>query len=195
MKQLPKLGGFTNWRALILEVVSIIIGVLIALAMDEWNENRQNTNKAIKAVDNIKLELASNLRVLDIIHPGNKLSLETFQDEKIRNVDSLTILPGLQLQETAWNTFLRTGVSAFIPYEDLYKIAELYNMIQIYKEVGNRFIDTLTESRTLHSALGREIEDAAIIRENLSVLAMMVSIETNLMNFTKTYLESESTTD
>jgi|GEM_PF-1740572 len=194
-RSFASLAKNTHWKQLTVEILSIIVGVLIALAMDEWNENRQNHNKAEQALTNIRLELNSNLKILEYLHPENLHAVDVLQNDEESSTDSLRILPGLQLQETAWITFMSTGVSAFIPYDELYDVAELYTIIRIYKEVGTRFINFYDESRSLHSAMGREIEDDDIIRSNLSILVMLVSVEEQLIDHIKTYLEIETTED
>lgn len=64
---------FTHWRVLVVEILSIIMGVLIALAMSDWNEDRQNQNRAELALDIIHQELSNHLLIPNIIQLNNTL--------------------------------------------------------------------------------------------------------------------------
>jgi len=47
-----------------LEVFSIVLGVLVALAVSEWQEGRQLQERTQAALGNVRTELAQNVKIL-----------------------------------------------------------------------------------------------------------------------------------
>lgn len=61
---------------LALEVFSIVLGVLLALGVSEWQEERQRNERLQTGLANIASEPGSNLQILRISHENNTLRLE-----------------------------------------------------------------------------------------------------------------------
>jgi hypothetical protein len=57
-----------------IEVLSIVVGVLAALAVSEWQDNRQNMQRTDAALRGVHSELANNLKILEIAHDNNLVS-------------------------------------------------------------------------------------------------------------------------
>ena len=188
MAGIKKLYRGIHWRNIAVEFISIVAGVLIALAVDEWNEDRQNQNRATNAIENVSSELQENLKILNIIHPNNVAVMSALFDSTEGDANQ-NFLPGVQLQETAWQTMINTGVSAYIPYDDLYEIGAIYKMIEIYKRSGNQVMDSFTESRGLFLALDKTLADVEIFVANRAGLEVMMYLETSLLEELPKYLE------
>jgi len=174
------------------EMISIVVGVLVALAVDEWNEDRQNRERAEIAIHNVHLEIGKNLEVLGILHPENKAVLDVLQT-KASTDSSMRILPGLQLYDTAWRTLESSGISAFVDYDELFEIAQVYSIQNIYKDLGNDFIDQIMETKTLALAMGRDISEEEIIHSSVELLELMVHVEENLIVLMKEYIAIDAT--
>ena len=98
--------------ALALEVFSIVLGVLLALGLSEWADDRENHRLAKSALLNISKEISSNLETLTLIHENNVQTVNAITAQSESNADeSQSFIPGIQLQETAWEAFLATGMS------------------------------------------------------------------------------------
>lgn len=174
------------------EMMSIIVGVLVALAVDEWNEDRQNKERAEIAIHNVHLEIGKNLEVLGILHPENQAVLEVLQTEASSDT-SLRILPGLQLYDTAWRTLESSGISAYVEYDKLFDIAQVYSIQNIYKDLGKDFIDQIMETKTLALAMGKDISEEEIIHSSVELLELMVHVEENLIVLMQEYIGLDAT--
>lgn len=130
-------------------------------------------------MENIHSELERNLEILDIIHPGNQAALLSVQSESAED-DSSTITPGLVLQDAAWATMVSSGISAHVPYPELFRIAEVYKMQEVYKTFSQNFITSLQSARSTALALGNEISESEAITAHADQLALMLSIEAQL---------------
>lgn len=180
-----------KWGKYLFEMLSIILGVLVALGVDEWNQDRENSQRAKHAITNIHKEMAANLEVLEFLHPRNTQALEIIQEE-VPGDTALEILPALQLQETAWRTLQNSGISGYIEYEDLFEIAQIYSIQSIYKNQGERFIQQFFETKSMARAMGRNLSEADIVDANLEVLTLMVHVEESLLGIISAYLVNDS---
>lgn len=68
-------------QTLLIEVFSIVLGVLLALAMNEWREQRAHQSQVKAALQNISHELRSNLDVLTAIHENNVATVDAIAGE------------------------------------------------------------------------------------------------------------------
>ena len=53
-----------NNKSAIVEVLSIVLGVLLALGASEWNEDRIQQQRAAEALANIAIEIARNQKLI-----------------------------------------------------------------------------------------------------------------------------------
>ena len=118
-----------------MEFVSIVLGVLLALGLSEWVAERDNRQLANAALANIHVEIGENRRTLQIIHENNLATVAAVSDERQDEAER-QFIPGMQLRETAWNTFLQTGLSAYVEYDIVLELSQLYSIQQIYKQTG-----------------------------------------------------------
>jgi hypothetical protein len=90
------------FQRLFIEFLSIVLGVLLALALNEWRERRSHQSQAKAVLFNIKNELQSNLQALTALHENNVETVKLMSED--RNGDSSEerkFIPGLQLRQTA----------------------------------------------------------------------------------------------
>ena len=150
-------------RSAATEILSIVIGVLLALAVNEWNEDRVHQQRAEQAVTNIIQELKSNIRLMEIIHTNNTaiVNLPNSPEESTSKKEN-RFIPGLQIQDTAWKTLISTGASAHIEYETLYIISSIYSIQEIYKSFGRQLINTMMSTSALSKALNSDKSNSNI---------------------------------
>ncbi|MEW6984271.1 hypothetical protein AAD001_16575 [Colwelliaceae bacterium 6471] len=145
-------------RSAFAEIASIVIGVLIALAVNEWNENRVHTARANEAIQNIVNELDSNIKFIGIVNKNNKAVINLLENENSVPADESKdqqFVPGLQIQDTAWKTLQSTGVAEYIDYATLYQISNIYALQEIYKNLGYQLIQNIANHRSLIAAINQ----------------------------------------
>ena len=62
------------------EIILVVIGILIALQINNWNENRKNRNTEIAYLENIKDDLKLNLASLETFVAERKTSVEASEN-------------------------------------------------------------------------------------------------------------------
>ncbi|WP_439107310.1 hypothetical protein [Congregibacter sp.] len=63
-------------KTILLEVFSIVLGVMLALGVSEWQQEREYAQLAETALANVALELESNLEDLTRIHENNAETID-----------------------------------------------------------------------------------------------------------------------
>lgn len=177
-----------SWKRFALEIASIIMGVLIALAVDEWNEEREYRAQARSAIQNLQAEMQNNLAILEIIHPENAAALAAVESGDTAD-DTTQIRPGLVLQDAAWKTLISSGVSRHVAYDQLFEISEIYTMQALYLSFAKDFVQMIQNARGLGLALNNDISEEEAINANVSQLGLMLTIETQLMESIASYLD------
>ena len=53
-----------NWKYVLIEILIIVIGILIALRVDSWKENRNTKLRELQTLKELKQELSSDLNTI-----------------------------------------------------------------------------------------------------------------------------------
>ena len=164
-----------------LEVFSIVLGVLLALAVSEWQEKRSNQERAGVALVNVRAELKSNLELLEYIHPNNSQVVAEIASGETSSDEDATIIPGVQMRSSAWQTLGSTGLSNFVDYELLIELSQLYAMIDVYRKTGYSFITSNLNMAATATALDSSVDNDRFSQNFLSYFQMLVQIEAVLI--------------
>lgn len=183
-------AGSRTLGRIALEVFSIVLGVLLALAVSEWQEQRNNEARAGNALANVRAELQSNLGLLEIIGPNNQRAVEQINSES-RDPDSdATVIPGVQLRSSAWQTLSATGLSNYVDYDLLIELSQLYSMIEVYRETAYGLINSNMGMAATATAMGTTIDNTLYSENFLVYFNMLVQIEAALTEAHQTAIES-----
>lgn len=173
-----------------LEVFSIVLGVLLALAVSEWAEQRNNQARAGVALANVRAELQSNLDLLNIIYPNNLKVVEDLASEPQSDSENANVIPGVQLRSSAWQTLGTTGLSNYLDYELLIGLSQLYSIIDVYRQTAYSFIGSNMDMAATATALGTSIDNHLFSQNFLSYFQMLVQIEAALIDAHQEAIES-----
>ena len=104
------------------EILLLVIGILIALQINNWNENRQNRNKEVILLSQLRQEFSANLDQLNDkidqrknIVKSAKTLLVNFDQGDINNSDSIVY----HLQRTVFIPTFNTNSSDFFSARDI----------------------------------------------------------------------------
>ena len=140
---------------LLLEVFFIMLGVMVALAGNEWRENRALAKRTNAALENIRLEILRNQQTVQLRLPYHKAMSDSIhanyrivREIYFENVDvaRLGMARGLffeSLYNAAWQTALTSQILPNVDYETLTLLATIYQTQDELKEVENQFSSIL----------------------------------------------------
>ena len=177
----PRASRDWSAKGLIIEVLSIVLGVLLALGLSEWSEERQHRAQADTALANILLEIESNQAVLVTIHDNNTATSAAMRATSSGEEQNQNFIPGLQLQETAWEAFLSTGLSHYANYDDVLALSQLYSIQDIYKQAGGQLVEASMQVSAFAVVQEREIDDDQFQKQFLVYFEMLSAIEEQLL--------------
>ena len=169
-------------QKLLIEVFSIVVGVLLALAMNEWRENRANRALAQTALANVESEIRSNQELLVRVNEINKSALELIEQVDREDEETKAFVPGLQLQEIAWTALLSSGVSSHIDYQMLLGLSECYAIQRVYKDMGRQIVQAELSSAAYAAAAGTTVDDQNKIENFAGFFGLLVAIEAQLLS-------------
>lgn len=81
------------------EIILVVIGILIALQINNWNQNRQSDQEELKVLSNLKHEFQSSIKELkqknaqrESIQQGNYLLTDMIQNKDYSNIELIDTL-------------------------------------------------------------------------------------------------------
>ena len=159
------------------EIVLVVIGILIALQINNWNENRKHNNAEKVFLSGIKSDLLKDKEfiyyVLDYIEPKieayrilKKLEQQDYSTNKIQ-IDSLLSI------------YIFSGQRTFYPVSGSFQAAVAGNEINTYKrqEVTQKII------KLYSSTYGRVVDNGEILDNRWSSLSKKYSHERRTKQF------------
>jgi hypothetical protein len=178
-------GGRTLARAS-LEVFSIVLGVLLALAVSEWQENRNNQERTAAALRNVRAELARNLRILEIVHSNNVAVVDRIADAPATQPQDEEFVPALQISDSAWETLGTTGLANFVEFDLMVTLSQTYSLMEVYRRAGYSLVDAnmwVLAIATASREDAKNIDEAGLFATNfVDILQLIVSIEAALID-------------
>jgi hypothetical protein len=183
-------SGSRTLGRIALEVFSIVLGVLLALAVSEWQEKKNNEDRARLALANVRAELQSNLELLEIIGPNNQRVVEQITAGLSAPENDVNIIPGVQMRTSAWQTLSSTGLSNYVDYAQLIELSQLYSTIEVYRETAYGLINSNMGMAATATAMGTTIDNALYSENFLVYFQMLVQIETVLTEAHRNVIES-----
>lgn len=131
---------------LLLEAVSVVFAVLVALGVDEWRQDRENLRLAQRALSGIEAEIRGNLGELDGAREANQAMLE--QLEAVLGSEGPQSF-GIQfeyalLSSAAWQTSQVTQAIHFVDYGLVQRVARVYDLQTLFVEGQRGLVEQLS---------------------------------------------------
>ena len=129
--------GWRSWISRVLvESVLVVGSILLALALDEWNQDRDYQDLATLSLANFEREIQQNrLRLEDVtlFHAGLRdvLANMNASEDPVTATTIRNMLEGFQpaiLVRTAWETAVATGALGYMGYDVVSGLSLTYNM-------------------------------------------------------------------
>ncbi len=146
-------------KALAIEMLSIVAAVLIALAVSEWNKNRNHQQNVKAAMVKITSEMGKNIKLLETVHANNQKIVDMQKDGDTRKAG--VFRPALQILDTAWKTAMSTGTAEHMTYDQLYTLSEVYALQGLYRSYTNQLIQAMMQTTSMAIAMNPDIKSDA----------------------------------
>jgi hypothetical protein len=124
------------------EILSVIVGILLALAINEWWEDREIQQRTDTLTASLNAEIHNNMKLLKAAHTHHEQHLtllkEAFETSPtLSEADAAKLFAELyskgifkraQLTNVNWDIAKFTGLVSYISYEDLDRYTTLFAM-------------------------------------------------------------------
>jgi hypothetical protein len=132
---------------ILIEAASIVLALLLALAVNEWHDRRQENERALDARRAILAELRANSAEIRSSRAALKDIVQTLRgalDDSKPAANKLKIDLGISLlSAAAWRAALATQASQRIDFDWITRIAKVYELQDNFLRVQNAAIDQL----------------------------------------------------
>ena len=168
-----------------LEALTIVIGVLAALAVSEWQESRHIQKRIQSALWNVRTELENNLEILEFVHSNNVTLIDQLAEDANSVEQNSQFLPALQITESAWQTLGTTGLTGYVDFDLIVTLSETYSLVDVYRRSGYSLVDanlSILATATATSRSMKDIDDADLFAKNFaSHFQLIVDVESALI--------------
>ena len=148
----------SDWLPRVLfESLLITVSIFLALALDEWREDRQNADNIQKALSNFLGEIRQNKAAIDDAAPFNMgLRHVLGKRQEVRKIESVAHFVDMiesyspvVLRSTAWETALATGSLSKMDYNLVSALSLTYGLQNRYQELNRTGMSELTSPQNL----------------------------------------------
>lgn len=135
---------------LILEAVSVVFAVLLALGVDEWRETRSRNALAERARASILEEIRSNEAELRRTRDANR-ALQQKIEETLLEVQRREGEPSLELNfqiallsSASWQTAQMTQAANFLDFDWVRRVSNVYELQDLYLTSQSAVVDRIS---------------------------------------------------
>ncbi|WP_050776370.1 DUF6090 family protein [Algoriphagus machipongonensis] len=141
------------------EIALVMIGILLALQVNNWNENRKNNNLRQSFIDNLIVDLKNdieNLEALNVINTNAETEgfyLESFLDNSLIEIDTLRLtnslifcgyVPNKSLISSTYNDLINSNNIHLFKDMELKRLLDEYYVNNTWFELLNtRILQTI----------------------------------------------------
>ena len=181
----------------LLEIFSIVLAVLLALGVSEWQEDRRESELAAIALGNVRMELESNRSVLEAIHQNNTKTVEAakLDDASTQDGENQQFIPGVQVRSAAWNAFLSTGISNYIDYDLVVALSNAYAIQDVYKQTGLSLVEASMSISAMATVQNVDIDSQRFQEQFMSYFELILKMEASLLKSYSDVLDLLDTVD
>ena len=139
------------------ESMLIVISILVALYLDEWNDDRQDAENIEHALVNFVSEIRRNRARVEDAAPFNQgLRHVLNRRQEVRAIESVATFINIiesyspvVLQSTAWETAIATGALAKMDYNLVSALSLTYSLQRRYQQVSRSGMADMTSPQNL----------------------------------------------
>lgn len=149
----PPHGDITSVKQFLLHLLTITIGILIALSLEgllEWHHHRGLVSEAR---ENLRREVEDNKRELDNVLKGGEQEqqnvgtvlnvMATLLKHQKLNVSSLNLKYEIaELRSASWDTARATGAIAYMDYREVEGYGQVYDLQQRFDRVQDNLVQS-----------------------------------------------------
>lgn len=119
------------------EVILVVIGILIAVSINNWNESRKENIKTIEYLNNIKEDLASDIMMCNGVLPNIKQTIElakfVLRQKDFTNINADSLYNSLpyfyyeyKINAETYHKILNSGLTELLTHKEIFNEITTY---------------------------------------------------------------------
>lgn len=175
-----------SWAALVLEIFSVTLSVLVALAIGNWHEERQRRKQVDQALHAIAAECEGNRRMLErrlayYLEVRNDIQRAIEEQGPDGSLSALEKWRGLQpvmLRDSAYHTAIATEAFSHMDFTLAGAISQVYSLHEFYRTFLDKIMDQMLAGRFENLGMIQRImeELTAITRDGIKIEAQVKAL-------------------
>lgn len=138
-----------TFKKILIEVISVVFAVLLALGLNHWREERSDQALAEKALQNIITEIRLNIKNLDEEVEGYQTVYDTLLARKKmvlagKKMDAEFSYTHPILSSSAWKIANSTGAVKDMDLEIMMDLSDLYTFQEVFQNNGFDYFNSFT---------------------------------------------------
>ena len=134
---------------LLLEAVSVVFAVLLALAVDEWRETQSQKALAARARASILEEIRSNESELRNTRDTNRALLQRTEEAllRVKQEPETSVQFNFQvalLSSSSWHTAQMTQAANFLDFDWVRRVSKVYELQDLYVTSQSAVVDRIS---------------------------------------------------
>ena len=180
-------GGRGFLATLLVEFLSVALGVFLGLLANEWRENKAHQERARLALAQVREELKSNREILARYHQNNEAVLAALEKgagkkgKEGMKAGRLNYIPALHLESSCWETLLSTGALDYLDLRTIRKFSSVYSAQKVYRESSLLLVQAGLNMSAFAAAAWRKVSEQRFQEEFLDYMKMIHKVEKTLL--------------
>jgi len=151
---------------ILIEAASVVLALMLALALNAWNQNRETRERADTARAGILAELRANRDELDAARPKLREIVASLRQKLAKDAPEphdVTVLLGItQLSSASWRAALATDAMRTVDFAWISEVARVYEIQDEYLRLQQNALDQIG-SIPADPALGGKAVAASLV--------------------------------
>jgi hypothetical protein len=158
---------------ILIEAGSVVVALLLALALNAWNQDREMRERADTARAGILAELRANRTDLDAARPKLREIVDSLQQKLAKDAPEpheVTVSMGVtQLSSAAWRAALATDAMRTVDFTWISEVARVYEMQDEYLRLQQNALDQIGSIPADSTLGGKAVAASLVPRFNVLV--------------------------
>lgn len=162
----PPHGPIHTKRDFLIHMLTIVLGILIALGLDGLIEWRHHRALVHEAQANLATEIRNNKETIDKALPEIKQSEKQLEEisSALRQIEqgkpfhgNLSYrFTGYEIYSAAWKTAATSGATAYMDYDELKNYTDVYDLQQVFLSLQDRSFQAMSDLSDLPNIMERD---------------------------------------
>jgi hypothetical protein len=177
-------------KKLVIDMIPVVLGVLIALFINEWKQNSDNKRFLANVFESVDKEMELNIMEFNKVLPKQQALIDTVRaymdNDQIQLVELVSKANGIQVpsvRNTSWKSFLNSKME-LVNFETISQLTDIDESKQLMGKKLDGFMDFIIKESVSTSTDSKKLMVIQLLN--------LIDSEQQLLHLYQTYLDTEN---